>query len=97
MAIMCFIFIIWQALVLLFAVIACAVAIPAALPQPESSPVVGPGAPLVAIEEQQRSALEKRQISSLENEPEPAGDLKASSTYGYGYSINSNAYTYPRS
>ena len=61
-------------------------AIPAALPQPDS-PAAAPGAPIVAIEEQQRSALEKRQIGSPENGPEPAEDLKASSTYGYGYSI----------
>lgn len=69
-----------QVLVLLFAVIACAVAIPAALPQPDS-PVAAPGAPLVGLDEQQRSALDKRQI---ENGPEQAEDLKASSTYGYG-------------
>lgn len=75
----------WQVLVILFAVIACAVAIPAAIPQPDA-PAVAAAAPLVAIEEQQRSALEKRQIGSLENGPEQGQDLKASSTYGYGYS-----------
>lgn len=64
-------------------------AIPAALPQPDS-PAAAPGAPLVAIEDQQRSALEKRQIGSLENGPEPAEDLKASSSYGYGSVNNTN-------
>lgn len=71
-----------QVLVLLFAVIACAVAIPAALPQPDSS-AAAPGAP-VSVEERQRSALEKRQVG-LENGSEQAEDLKASSSYGYGY------------
>lgn len=56
-------------------------AIPAALPQPESP--IGPvGAPNVGIE--QRS-LDKRQIEALEAGAEPASDLKASSSYGYGY------------
>lgn len=62
-------------------------AIPAALPQPDS-PAVASAAPIVAIEEAQRSALEKRQIGSLENGPEGADDLNASSSYGYGYSAN---------
>lgn len=57
-------------------------AIPAALPQPEL-PIAPVGAPGVGIEE--RSALDKRQIDAIEAGPEQAEDLKASSSYGYGY------------
>lgn len=64
----------------MFAVVACAVAIPAALPQPESAVATGP---IVGIQE--RSALEKRQIGAIEAGPEQAQDLKGSSSYGYGY------------
>ena len=61
----------------MFAVIACAVAIPAAVPQPAS-----PGAPVGA------RGLEKRQIDGLETGAgavaEQGQDLKGSSSYGYG-------------
>lgn len=65
----------------MFAVIACAVAIPAAIPQP-GSPVAPIGAPAVGIEP--RGPLDKRQIDALEAGPEQVQDLKASSSYGYG-------------
>lgn len=63
----------------MFAVIACAVAIPAAVPQPAS-----PGAPVGIA---QRGPLEKRQIDGLETgaATEQGQDLKGSSSYGYGY------------
>ncbi|XP_055322471.1 keratin-associated protein 19-2-like isoform X2 [Sitodiplosis mosellana] len=69
-------------LVLLFAVIACAVAIPAAMPQPAS-----PGAPVGVAPR----GLEKRQIDTLETGAgagavaEQGQDLKGSSSYGYGF------------
>ncbi|XP_031618376.1 prisilkin-39-like isoform X2 [Contarinia nasturtii] len=67
-------------LILLFAVVACAVAIPAAVPEP-ASPV---GAPLGGLEPR---GLEKRQIDGLEAGagPEQSQDLKGSSSYGYGF------------
>lgn len=70
-----------QVLVLLFAVIACAVAIPAAVPQP-ASPAAG-----ATVGIQQRGLLEKRQIDGIAPEAgaENGQDLKGSSSYGYGY------------
>lgn len=62
--------------VLLFAIIACAFAIPAALPQPQS-----PGeSPL-----EQRQSIENREIEPLEAAVEQNQDLKGSSSYGYGF------------
>lgn len=57
--------------VLLFAVIACAVAIPASIPQPQGPQSIG-----------QRQI---REIDPLEAGAEGNQDLKGSSSYGYGY------------
>lgn len=71
-------------LVLLFAVIACAVAIPAALPQP-GAPIVTPeAAAAAAVGIQQRGPLEKREIDAIQAGSEQSQDLKGSSSYGYG-------------
>lgn len=70
-------------LVLLFAVIACAVAIPATLPQPVAP--VAPGAvAAAAVGIQQRGPLEKREIDAIEAGAEQNQDLKGSASYGYG-------------
>lgn len=63
----------------MFAVIACAVAIPAAVPQPET-----PIGARAAVGVEQRVPLEKRQIEAAAG-PEGAEDLKGSSSFGYGY------------
>lgn len=70
-------------LVLLFAVIACAVAIPATLPQPIAP--VAPGAVAAAVGIQQRGPLEKREIDAIEAGAEQNQDLKGSASYGYGW------------
>lgn len=63
----------------MFAVVACAVAVPAAVPQPASQGAQVGIAP--------HGTLEKRQIDGLETgaATEHGQDLKGSSSYGYGY------------
>lgn len=60
-----------QVFVLLFAVVACAVAVPASIPQPRAPQPI-----------EQRQV---REVDPLETGAERAEDLKGSASHGYGY------------
>lgn len=60
--------------VLFLAVVAVAVAIPAAIPQPSALSAIEP-----------RQPLENREIDPMSEGAEPNQDLKGSSSYGHGF------------